>query len=147
MIKYTLEILVNLPLQETVKKMDSLENLKKWQEGLVEAKVISGTFGEKGTKTRLKYDFGKRKMTLTETILETEMPHKLVASYTTKGVHNIQYNYFTATEDGKTIWKSQSEFKFEGVGMKIIGFLAPKMFEKQSLKYMQEFKKFAEEQP
>ena len=29
-------------------------------------------FGEQGAKTELKYDFGKRKITMIETILETE---------------------------------------------------------------------------
>ena len=64
--QYTKKIIIDLPLEKTVEFMDSLENLKKWQEGLVEAKVIRGNFGEKGAKTELKYDFGKRKMTLIE---------------------------------------------------------------------------------
>ena len=126
--------------------MDSLENLKKWQEGLVEAKVIRGNFGEKGAKTELKYDFGKRKMTLIETILETDMPRLLIAEYTTKNVYNIQRNTFEATQDGKTIWTSESEFKFEGLAMKTFGFLIPGAFKKQSLKYMRDFKNFAENQ-
>ena len=144
--KYTLNVLINLPLKETLDKMNSLENLKKWQKELIEAKVISGNFGEKGAQTRLKYNFGRRKMTLIETIVETNMPHKLVAEYTTKGVYTIQYNYFTATEDGKTIWKSESEFTFKSVGMKIVGFIMPAAFKKQTLTYMQDFKKFAENQ-
>lgn len=126
--------------------MDSLENLKKWQEGLVQAKVIRGNFGEKGAKTELKYDFGKRKMTLIETILETDMPRLLIAEYTTKNVYNIQRNTFEATQDGKTIWTSESEFKFEGLAMKTFGFLIPGAFKKQSLKYMRDFKNFAENQ-
>ncbi|PHQ30342.1 SRPBCC family protein [Leeuwenhoekiella nanhaiensis] len=141
---YSHKILIDLPLADTVSKMDSLENLKKWQEGLVEATVISGKFGEEGAKTCLKYDFGSRKMTLIETILKTNMPHELVASYTTKGVYNEQHNRFRATKDGKTIWESDSTFKFEGLGMKLVGLLFPKSFEKQSLKYMKAFKAFAE---
>ncbi|MEH6656580.1 SRPBCC family protein [Leeuwenhoekiella marinoflava] len=144
--QYTKKIIIDLPLEKTVEFMDSLENLKKWQEGLVEAKVIRGNFGEKGAKTELKYDFGKRKMTLIETILETDMPRLLIAEYTTKNVYNIQRNTFEATQDGKTIWTSESEFKFEGLAMKTFGFLIPGAFKKQSLKYMRDFKNFAENQ-
>ena len=144
--QYTKKIIIDLPLEKTVEFMDSLENLKKWQEGLVEAKVILVNFGEKGAKTELKYDFGKRKMTLIETILETDMPRLLIAEYTTKNVYNIQRNTFEATQDGKTIWTSESEFKFEGLAMKTFGFLIPGAFKKQSLKYMRDFKNFAENQ-
>ena len=142
--KYTHKIIINLPLKDTISKMDNLENLKKWQKGLVEANVISGEFGKKGAKTELKYDFGNRKMTLIETILETNMPHKMLAEYKSKGVKNIQINTFKATNDGKTIWESNNEFMFEGFGMKMLGFLMPATFKKQSLKYMRDFKKFAE---
>lgn len=144
--QYTKKIIIDLPLDKTVALMDNLQNLKKWQKGLKEAKVIQGKFGEKGAKTELKYDFGKRKMTLIETILETDMPHSLVAEYTTKNVYNIQRNTFEATQDGKTIWISESEFKFEGFAMKTIGFLMPGAFKKQSLKYMRDFKNFVENQ-
>lgn len=143
---YTKKIIIDLPLEKTVELMDNLENLKKWQESLVEAKIIQGNFGEKGTKTELNYDFGKRKMTLIETILETNMPHSLVAEYKTNNVYNIQRNTFEATQDGKTIWISESEFKFEGLAMKTIGLLMPGAFKKQSLKYMRDFKNFAENQ-
>ncbi len=141
---YTHSILIDLPLEKTTALMDSLENLKKWQDGLKEATVIKGTFGEKGAQTELKYDFGSRKMTLIETIIQTDMPHELVATYTTNGVFNKQHNRFKATGNGQTIWESESEFRFEGFGMKMIGFLFPKSFKKQSLKYMKDFKRFAE---
>tara|TARA_R110002012_G_scaffold73891_1_gene187856 strand:- start:461 stop:904 length:444 start_codon:yes stop_codon:yes gene_type:complete len=142
--KYSLKIIIDLPLKETTAKMDSLENLKKWQDGLISAQVVSGNFGEQGAKTELKYDFGKRKITMIETILETEMPHHLIAEYRAPGVLNIQKNTFESTEDGKTVWRSESEFKFDGLGMKTLGLLMPGIFKKQSLKYMRDFKNFAE---
>jgi len=39
---------------------------------------------------------------------------------------------------------SESEFEFAGFGMKLIGFLMPGAFKKQSLKYLTDFKDFAE---
>ena len=64
-------------------------------------------------------------------------------TYDTKGVHNIQKNYFK-DEGDKTRWVSETEFQFSGFGMKLMGFLMPGAFKKQSFKYMQDFKAFAE---
>ena len=56
---------------------------------------------------------------------------------------HIQKNYFRE-ENGKTRWISESEFQFSGFGMKLMGLLMPGAFKKQSLKYMEDFKNFAE---
>lgn len=143
--KYQIDIFINKPLAFTIDKLDNLKHLKHWQEGLTHYTMIKGKTGEEGAKTKLEYDFGKRKMTLIETIIKNDLPHQLHASYDTQGVHNIQKNYFSQTDDGKTHWVCESEFKFEGWGMKVMGFLMPNAFKKQSLKYMRAFKAFAEE--
>lgn len=142
--KYQHEIIIDLPLKETIAKMDNIENMKHWQSGLTHYELISGTPGEEGAKMKLFYDFGKRKMVLTETIIKRNLPHEFFASYTTKGVYNLQNNYFEPVLNGKTKWTSKSEFQFKGFTMKAIGFLMPNAFKKQSLKYMLDFKAFAE---
>ena len=64
------------------------------QINLIGAEHISGSPGEFGAKMKLKYDFGKRKMELIETITKQDFPNEFHATYTTKGVRNIQQNYF-----------------------------------------------------
>ncbi len=64
-------------------------------------------------------------------------------TYNTKGGHNIQKNYFKEGDD-KTWWISESEFQFSGFGMKLMDFLMPGAFKKQSKNYMEDFKGFAE---
>ncbi|WP_298896560.1 SRPBCC family protein [uncultured Psychroserpens sp.] len=143
--KYTTEIKVNVPLDEFIKKMDNVENMKHWQRGLVSAEHISGTPGELGAKMKLNYKFGRRKMELIETITKRKFPYEFHANYTTKSVHNVQKNYFEKTNDGFTKWTSKTEFLPLNLVMRFMLFLMPSMFKKQSLKYMQDFKNFAEE--
>ena len=91
----------------------------------------------------LSYKMGKREMNLVETIIKRNLPDELHMTYDTKGVHNIQKNHFKEEGD-KTRWVSESEFQFSGFGMKLMAFFMPGAFKKQSLKYMQDFKAFAE---
>ena len=142
--KYTTEITVNVPLDEFINKMDRVENLKHWQRGLVSAEHISGDPGELGAKMKLIYKFGKRNMELLETITKRNFPNEFHANYTTKSMHNIQRNYFEKTKDGFTKWTTRSEFLPLNLVMRIMLFIMPSAFKKQSLKYMQDFKNFAE---
>ncbi|MHA7842784.1 MAG: SRPBCC family protein [Winogradskyella sp.] len=142
--EYTTEIIIEKPLQEVAKKMNSAENMKHWQEGLVSAEHISGTPGEFGAKMKLQYNFGKRKMELIETITKHDFPNEFHATYTTKGVRNIQQNYFESTHEGHTKWISKNEFQPTNFMMNAMLFLMPGAFKKQTKKYMTNFKNFAE---
>jgi len=142
--KYTTEIKVNVPLDEFIHKMDNVENLKHWQRGLVSAEHISGTPGELGAKMKLKYKFGRRTMELIETITKRNFPKEFHANYTTKSMHNIQQNYFEKTNKGFTKWTAECDFLPLSLSMRLMLFLMPKTFKKQSFIYMQDFKNFAE---
>ncbi|MBT8254511.1 MAG: SRPBCC family protein, partial [Bacteroidia bacterium] len=100
--KYTIETIIDLPLKEVINKLDSVENIKHWQRGLIGVEHQSGTPGEVGAKMRLSYKFGKRQMDMVETITKREFPSEFHATYDTKGMHNIQENYFEETSEGKT---------------------------------------------
>ena len=52
-------------------------------------------------------------------------------------------NKFIKLSDNKTGNITEQEFKFKGF-MKLIGFLMPGAFKKQSIKYLEDFKNFAE---
>ena len=83
---YSCEIVIDRPVNEVISKLDSAQNLKHWQSGLVSTEHLSGTPGELGAKMRLKYRFGKREMEMVETILKRAFPDEFHASYTTKGI-------------------------------------------------------------
>ncbi|MDC6367715.1 MULTISPECIES: SRPBCC family protein [Flavobacteriaceae] len=141
--KYTTQITIDIPRNEFLKKLEDPENMKHWQRGLVKYEQISGEPGKEGAQMSLSYKMGKREMDLVETIIKNNFPEEFHATYDTKGVHNIQKNYFKEV-DGKTVWTSESEFQFSGFGMKLMAFLMPGAFKKQSKKYAEDFKAFAE---
>ena len=142
--KYTTKVIINKPRKEVIEKLDSLENMKHWQRGLVNATPLNGIPGEEGATMKLEYKMGKREMEMIETITKRNLPEEFHATYDAKGVHNILNNYFEEIDDNTTQWVSESEFQFQGFGMKLFGFLMPGAFKKQSQKYLNDFKNFVE---
>ena len=141
--KYTTEIEINLPREKVIELFDNTENLKKWQEGLISFENFEGEPGQVGAKSNLKYKMGKREIEMVETITKRDFPDEFFGTYETKGVWNEVKNYFTEEGDDLTKWRLDTEFKGSGM-MKIMMFLAPGMFKKQTLKSMNDFKNFAE---
>jgi hypothetical protein len=141
--KYTTEVLVDLPREAFINKLDNADNMKHWMRGLVSYEQLSGEPGKEGARMNMKFKMGKRDLEMVETIIKRNMPEEMHMVYDTKGVHNIQKNFFKE-ENGKTRWISESEFQFEGLGMKLMAFLLPGAFKKQSKQYADDFKNFAE---
>jgi len=142
--KYTTEIIIDLPRDEVIKTLDNADNMQHWQKGLINYTFLQGTPGKEGATMELEYQMGKRNVVLVETILKNNFPEEFHATYDAKGVHNVQRNYFHEVNANKTKWVSESEFEFAGFGMKLMGFLMPGAFKKQSMKYLIDFKNFAE---
>ena len=124
--------------------MDSTENMKHWQEALKSTEHISGTPGEFGAKTKLNYTFGKRKMEIIETITKHDFPSEFHATYNTKGLRNIQQNYFESTNDNFTKWISKNYYQPTTFAMSAMLFFMPGAFKKQTKTYMTNFKNFVE---
>ncbi|WP_431128642.1 SRPBCC family protein [Flagellimonas flava] len=141
--KYTCEITIDLPRDAFIEKLDNPDNMKHWQRGLLAYEHLSDKPGTRGSQMSLRYKMGKREFEMVETILKRNLPDEFHMTYDTKGVHNIQKNYFKEVDE-KTQWVSESEFQFSGFGMKLMAFLMPGAFKKQSLKYLEDFKAFAE---
>lgn len=142
--KYTSQIIVKIPLEEFIKKLNNHENMKHWQRDLESFEHVSGEPNKLGAKMMLNYRFGKRKMMLLETIIKTELPYKLHLNYETKGIHTIQQNYFEQTPYGYTKWISLSELIPTSFFMRAMTLFMPYSFKKKSMTYLKDFKKFAE---
>jgi uncharacterized membrane protein len=141
--KYTCEIEINQPIDKVVALFDNPENMGKWMEGLQRFEHLSGTPGQPGAKSKLYFKMGKRDLEMIETIVKRDLPNEFSGTYDANGVHNIISNKFIKLSEKKTKYVTEQEFQFKGF-MKIIGFLMPGAFRKQSMKYLQAFKKFAE---
>lgn len=142
--KYTVSIDINLPRSRVIELFDDTENLYKWQRGLQKFEPLSGEPGQLGAKSKLVFKMGKRDMELIETITKRDLPDAFNGTYEAKGVFNVVHNRFIETGPDKTRWESENEFRFRSL-MKVIGFLMKGAFPRQSLKYMQDFKAFAED--
>lgn len=143
--KYTVETIINKPVAEVIRLFDSQENLFKWMEGLTSFDLISGTPGEVGAKSKMVFNVNNKTVELIETITHKDLPHAFDGTYETNGVFNIVKNKFIALPDNTTKYISDQEFQLSGL-LKIFGFLMKGAFKKQSLKYLEDFKRFAESQ-
>ncbi|MCM4159960.1 SRPBCC family protein [Antarcticibacterium flavum] len=141
--KFSKQIIIDLPREEVFKKVEDPTNFKHWQKGFISYRHLSGKPGQEGSRAKLKYKMGKREISMIETIIKRAVPGKLHVSYEATGVFNIQKNYFQEEEKTRTLWIADYEFKFSGF-MKLMGFFMPGAFKKQSLTYMKDFKNFAE---
>lgn len=143
--KYTTEIELNLPLNRVIELFDNPQNMPKWQPGLISFEHIEGNPGREGAQSKLKYKMGKREIEMIETIIIRNLPHEFSGTYKAPGVFNLVKNYFSEAGPDKTRWIVKNEFAFQGI-MGLWGLLMPGMFKKQSFKYMQQFKEFAEKE-
>lgn len=141
--KYTCEIDINKPVEETVELFDNQENLFKWMPGLKNLELIEGERGQPGSKTKLLFDMNGKEIEMVETLIKKKLPEEFTARFTAKGVDNYQTTRFIKIDDSRTKYLSENEFRFSGF-MKLMG-LMPGAFKKQTMKYLESFKKFAED--
>lgn len=141
--KFTCEIEINKPINTVVEIFDDPENMDKWMEGLLSFEHLSGTPGQPGAKSKLKFKMGKREIDMVETITVRNLPDEFTGTYEANGVFNISKNKFVPIGPDKTKYINEQEFQFKGF-MRLIGLLMPGAFKKQSMKYLVDFKNFVE---
>ncbi len=152
--KYTVSIEIALPRERVVQLLADPEHLSQWLRGLVVHEPLSGTHGEVGTKSRVVMQMGQQKFEAIETITRREpvdlhgIPRESVVHYEREivgeGMWSAARERFTETGPATTLWESENEFRFSSLLMRLVGFLMPGAFRKQSLQHMQDFKAFAE---
>ncbi len=80
-----------------------------------------------------------------ETIKVNKLPDEFTFTYEASGLFNIVKCMFAEISESSTDLFIVQEFQFNGV-MKILAFLIPGSFRKQSEKYLIDFKRFCESQ-
>lgn len=142
--KYTVEIEINKPIDEVVKLFNNEDNLFKWMQGLQSIEHLTGEPGVKDSTSKMIFKQGKREIEMIETVISLNLPKEFIASYEAKGVYNLAKTSFISVDDHKTKYITTQEFQLKGF-MKIFGWFMPGAFKKQTEKYLQMFKNFAEE--
>ncbi|MDA0563349.1 SRPBCC family protein [Streptomonospora sp. S1-112] len=152
--KYTTSIEIALPRAEVLRLIADPAQMPKWLRGLVLHEPVNGAHGQVGTTSRVVFQTGGQRMEATETItrLEPAHPHaapgSVVVHYereiVAEGMWQVQRDRLLEAGPHATLWESESEFRFEGVLMRLVGLLLPGSFRKQSRQHMEDFKAFAE---
>ena len=98
---------------------------------------------------------GQRKIECTETITRREpadlhgIPKGVVVHFDREivgaGMWSVVRDRLTEANPETTLWESESEYRFSGLLMRLVGLLMPSAFHKQSQQHMQDFKAFAEQ--
>ncbi|GAA4551818.1 SRPBCC family protein [Amycolatopsis samaneae] len=152
--KYTTSIEISLPREKVLQMLADPAHLPKWLRGLVLHEPVNGVHGQLGTTSRVVFQTGKQRMEATETITRLEpedlhaIPSSVVVHYDREivgeGMWQAQRDRLIDAGPDTTLWESESEFRFDGLLMRLVGLVMPGSFRKQSRQHMEDFKAFAE---
>lgn len=147
--KFNCSVEIERPIDRVIELFDNPDNMKEWQDGFVSFEPLSGIPGQPGAKSRVTYDMGKgKKMELIETVLVRNLPDEFSGTYEHKHMTNSMKNRFIALSENATRWEAELEYtKLNGFMIKMMAFLFPGMFKKQTQKWMDQFKAFVERTP
>lgn len=136
---------INLPIDKVVALFNDPRNFKEWQDGFISYEPISGTPRQAGAKSKITFINRKHKMELIETIEVMNLPAEMTALYEHEHMINTLINSFTELPGQKTRYTTSIGYiKFNGFMPKLMAWLMPGMFKKQSQKWVDQFKAFAE---
>ncbi len=140
---YTNETVIDLPREKVIELFDNPDNLKEWMPDLISIEHISGTPGQPGAKSVLRFKMGKRKMAMTETVTVRNLPEEFSGNYEMNQVFNEVKNKFIELGSSKTKLVTESTFKFSGI-MRLLSIFMKGTFVKTSQRNLERFKTFAE---
>lgn len=142
---YTVQIEIDLPRAKVIELFDSTDNLFKWQNGLQSFEHVSGEPGQAGAKSKLVYLNGKQRVELIETVTERNLPDEFNGIYEWSSGSNTLRNRFIEISPTRTKWESTCSYEFRGFVLRMMAFFCPGMFRRQNMKFLRNFKAFAEE--
>ena len=141
--RYTLSNSINAPLEEVSAKFLDPDGLMIWMEGIGRVEHISGKPGEVGAKSYIYTTHKGKQIKITETVLESNMPNQIKFGYHSKLGYNEVEMLFEKIDDTTVKQINNSYFEMKGF-MKVLGFLFKGLFKKQSMRFMEGFKKYVE---
>ena len=152
--KYRNSIEIAQPRARVAQLLADPVHLPRWLRGMVLHEPVRGEHGQLGTVSRVVLQSGKQTFEITETVTRREpsdlqeIPREVVVVFEREsvgaGIWSVVRDRLTETDPRSTLWVSDSEFRFDGVLMRLIGFVMPGTFRKQSQQHMEDFKAFAE---
>ena len=143
---YILETEIAAPRDLVIARFLDVEALRTWQDSLVRFEPLTeGDPRAEGAQSRQLHRMGNREVEMVETITARQEPRFFAATYEADGVWNLIENWFEDAGDGRTQWKLRSDFRCQGMMMKLMCLLFPGMFRKQTREFMEKFKAHVEQ--
>jgi uncharacterized membrane protein len=145
--KFTCSVEINLPRHKVIDLWENPDHMVLWQDGLQSFEHLSGERGKIGAQSKMVYKNGKREFDLIETIIENNLPESFIGEYAADSMVNTMRNTFTEVNSSSTTWTADIEYsKFNGFLPKLMGLFMGGLFKKQTQKWLDQFKNFAESQ-
>lgn len=141
--KYTITNTIDKPIKVVAAKFMEPNGALQWMEGLQKIERLSDKIYEVGAKSRFHSLHKNKKFVIDETILEQNMPYQIKFGFTSSMGYNEVEMIFEQLNDNSTKQINNSYFQLKGI-MKLLGPLMKSIFKKQSMKYLNAFKEFAE---
>lgn len=143
--KFDCEVTIDLDRDTVIHYWDNSDYMREWQDGLQSFDHMSGEEGKAGAKSRMFYKTGKREFELIETIIENNLPERFVGEYAAKSMVNTMDNSFTEIGPNQTKWEAKLDYtRFNGFLPKLMGVFMKGLFKKETQKWLNQFKEFAE---
>lgn len=141
--KYTISNIIDKPIKIVSAKFMEPDGALEWMEGLQKIERLSDKPYEVGAKSRFHSLHKNKKFVIDETILEQNMPNQIKFGFTSPMGYNEVEMVFEELNDNCTKQINNSYFQLKGI-MKFLGPLMKGVFKKQSMKYLNAFKEYAE---
>lgn len=143
--KYTNKVIIDSPIDTVVSLWSEPEHYPKWQSGFVKKVLLSGNAEEKNSKSEIYLIYNNKEMKLIETIIESNLPKEKKVLVEHEHMINTMKSSFIDLGDGRTQYLSEIEYlEFKAFLPKIVAYLFPGMFRKQSQQWLEAFKVFVE---
>lgn len=142
--RYSVDVDINAPRDQVLEVFLDTARLHDWQPDLLRWEMIQGEDpNAPGAQMRQIHRMGKSEIDMVQTIVENRAPDFLAATYEADGVWNIVENSFSDRGD-TTHWRIDTEFKCDGLMIRLMTIFAPWMFRRNTKSAMMRFKTLVE---
>lgn len=143
--KYRCETNIKLRRDQVVKLFMDDSKRHHWQDDFVKLVRKTENTWQQGAVTEYTYRHRAKVLILTETILENELPDYVSAKYEASQMTNTMKNEFIIIGEQETRWIAIVEYSyFKGLLKKTFLPMMRKKFVRQTQRWLDQFKSFAE---
>jgi hypothetical protein len=142
-LEYATEVLIDAPLGWVTDLFKDPANAVHWQPGLSHRRPLDGAPGQVGSRSVLVYMHNENSIEVTETIVSNNLPSEFTVTYDSPGIHNLVKSFFVEIDKTHTKWITIDQYELSGF-QRLAASFRPDIFRRESRKYLQNFKNFAE---